>query len=104
VHSFAAGGNRFLCPLTCQRDGIITIRYGLGGPGIESWCVEFLLARPDHPWGPPSLLYNGCPVSLPGEVRPSRGFDHLHPSSAEVKERVELYFYSQSGPSWLVLG
>ena len=29
-----------------------------------------------------------------------------HPplSSAEVKERVELYFYSPSGPSWLVLG
>ena len=26
------------------------------------------------------------------------------PSSAEVKERVELYFYSQSGTSWSVLG
>jgi hypothetical protein len=26
------------------------------------------------------------------------------PSSAEVKERVELYFYSPSGPSWPVLG
>jgi len=24
------------------------------------------------------------------------------PSSVEVKERVELYFYSPSGPSWLV--
>ena len=27
-----------------------------------------------------------------------------HPSSVEVKERVELYFYSSSGPSWFVLG
>jgi hypothetical protein len=26
------------------------------------------------------------------------------PSSAEVKERVELYLYSPSGPSWPVLG
>jgi hypothetical protein len=26
------------------------------------------------------------------------------PSSAEVKERVELYLYSTSGPSWSVLG
>jgi len=25
------------------------------------------------------------------------------PSSAEVKERVELYFYSTSGPSWPVI-
>jgi hypothetical protein len=28
---------------------------------------------------------------------------HL-PSTAKVKERVELYFYSPSGPSWSVLG
>ena len=26
------------------------------------------------------------------------------PSSAEVEERVDLYLYSPSGPSWLVLG
>jgi hypothetical protein len=26
------------------------------------------------------------------------------PSSGEVKERVELYLYSPSGPSWPVLG
>jgi hypothetical protein len=26
------------------------------------------------------------------------------PPSAEVKERVELYLYSHSGPSWPVLG
>ena len=29
---------------------------------------------------------------------------HLPPSSIEVKERVELYLYSPSGPSWLVPG
>ena len=28
----------------------------------------------------------------------------LTPFSSEVKDKVELYFYSQSGPSWPVLG
>jgi hypothetical protein len=32
------------------------------------------------------------------------GVDHPPPSSARVKERVELYLYSPSGSSWLVLG
>jgi hypothetical protein len=35
---------------------------------------------------------------------PGRGVDRPSPSSAEVKERVELYLYSPSGPSWPVLG
>ena len=42
--------------------------------------------------------------SLLGVKRPRRGVDHQPPSSAEVKERVELYFYSPSGPSWPLLG
>jgi hypothetical protein len=33
-----------------------------------------------------------------------RGFDHPTPSSAEIKERVELYFCCPSGLSWRVLG
>jgi len=32
------------------------------------------------------------------------GVHHPPPSSAEVKERVELHFYSPSGPSWPVVG
>jgi hypothetical protein len=35
---------------------------------------------------------------------PGRGFDHPPPSSAEVEGRVELYFYSPSGPSCPVIG
>jgi len=37
--------------------------------------------------------------SFPGVKRPGRCVDHTPPSSAEVKERVKLYFYSPSGPS-----
>jgi hypothetical protein len=32
------------------------------------------------------------------------GVDHPPTSSAEVKDRVELYLYSTSGPSWIVIG
>jgi len=40
---------------------------------------------------------------FPGAKRPGHGVDHP-PSSAEVKEKVELSFYSPCGPSWPVLG
>ena len=33
---------------------------------------------------------------------PERDGNHPPPSSAEVKERVELYLYSLSGSLWLV--
>jgi len=42
--------------------------------------------------------------SFLGVKRPGRGIDHPPPSSAEVKERIELYFFSTSGPSWTVIG
>jgi hypothetical protein len=42
--------------------------------------------------------------SFPVVKRSERGVDHPPPSSAEVKERVELYLYSPSGPLWSVLG
>jgi len=41
--------------------------------------------------------------SIQAVKRPGRGVDHPLQSSAEVKERVELHFYSPSGPSWSVL-
>jgi len=34
-------------------------RYGLDGPGIESRGGEVSRTRPERPWEPPSLLYNG---------------------------------------------
>ena len=42
--------------------------------------------------------------SFPGVKQLGHGVDHPLPSSAEVKERVELYLFSPCGPSWPVLG
>jgi len=42
--------------------------------------------------------------SFPAVKRPERDVDHPPPSSAEVKESVELYLYSPYGPSWPVVG
>jgi len=39
-----------------------------------------------------------------GVKRPGHGVDHPSPSSTKVKERVNLYLYSPTGPSWPVLG
>jgi hypothetical protein len=88
------------------RDSSVSIatRYGLDGPGSNPGGAEIFRTRPDRPWGPPSLLYDGYRVSCAGVKRPGRGVNHPPPSSAEVKERVELYLYSPSGPSWPVLG
>jgi hypothetical protein len=46
-----------------------------------------------------------APVQIGPRVHPASGPVVNYPSSlsAEVKERVELYLYSPSGPSWLIL-
>jgi hypothetical protein len=40
---------------------------------------------------------------FPGVKQLESGVDHPPESSAEVKERIELYIYSPFGPSWPVL-
>jgi hypothetical protein len=81
----------------------IATHYGLDGPGIESqWGGEIFRTRPERPWGHPATL--GTRSSL-GVKLLGCGIDHPPPPSiAEVKERVELYLYSPSGPLWPVLG
>jgi hypothetical protein len=77
----------------------IATHYRLDGPGIESlWRQDFLhLSRP-------SVLYNGYWVSFPEVKRLGSSIVQWPPSSAMVKEIVELYLYSPSGPSYPVLG
>ena len=81
----------------------IATGYVLDGPEIESqWGRDFT-----HPSSPALGLTQPAIQWVPGpspEVkRAMRGVDHPSPSSAEVKERVELYIYS-SGLSLPVLG
>jgi hypothetical protein len=81
----------------------------LSGPRVwQAWDMHNPSGGRDfqHQTGPgayPASCTMGT-GSFPGVKRPGRGVDHPPPSSAEVKERVELYLYSPSGPSWPVLG
>ena len=71
---------------------------------LLSWYSDSLRARRsgDRPWGPPSLLYNGYWVFPRGKVAGVWCWPPTSPSSTLVKERVELYLYSPSAPSWIV--
>jgi hypothetical protein len=64
---------------------------------------EILRTRPDRAGAHPASYTMGT-GSFPGVQRPELGVDHPPPSSAEGNERVELYLYSPSEPSWPVLG
>jgi hypothetical protein len=90
--------------LQVDRDSSVGIatHYGMDGPGLNPGMGKIFYTRPDRSWGPPSLLYNWY-RSFPGGNRPGRGDDYPPTSSAEFKERVELYLYTPYGPSWPVL-
>ena len=83
--------------------GIATL-YGLDGPGIESrWGRDFpRLSRPALGPTPPPIQW--VPGLSRGVKRPGRDVDHPPTSSAEVKERVEIYLHFPFGPSRPVLG
>ena len=65
---------------------------------------EIFRTGPDRPWGPSSLLYTAYLFSFPVIKRPRRCVAQPSPSSAQVKERVQLYLHSLSGPSGPVIG
>ena len=72
----------------------------LDGPGIESrWGARFSSPVQNGPGAHPASCRMGT-GSFPEVKRPGRGVDHPPTSSAQVKERVELYLCSPSGLSW----
>ena len=79
--------------------GIVT-RYGLDGPGIEPRLGARFSTPVQTGPGTHPVSYTMRTGSFPGVNWPGRGVGHPHPSSAKVKERIELYIYSTSGPSW----
>ena len=80
----------------------IATRYGLDGPGIQyQWGARFSAPVQNGP----AIQAASCTAGtgyFPGVKRSGHGADHPL-SSAEVKERVQLYLYSPLGPSWPVL-
>jgi hypothetical protein len=68
---------------------------------VTHWTTSVVLSVTVTHW---TIVYNGYRLTFTGVKQPGRGVDHPTPSSAKVKERVQLYLYSPSGPSWPVLG
>ena len=82
----------------------IATRYGLDGLGIISRLgAKFSTLVLTGPGAYPASCIMGT-RSLPGVKRPGRGADHPSPSKCRGHERVGLYLYSSSGPSWPVIG
>jgi hypothetical protein len=84
------------------QDSIVGIAtgYGLDNPGIKSqWGQGFPHFSRLALWPTQPTIGTG---SFPGVKQPGSGVNHPPPSSTEVKERVELYLYSLSVPSWQV--
>ena len=82
----------------------IGIHYGLDSVGTEILVRARFSATIQTGPGAHPISYTMGTVSLPGVKQLGSGDDHPIPLIAEVKERVELYIYSLSGPSWPVLG
>ena len=75
------------------------------GRSEDRILVEARFSAPVHtgPVAHPASCTTGT-ESIPRVKRPGRCVGHPPTSSAEVKERIELYLHFPSGPSWPVLG
>jgi len=73
-----------------------SLRAGRSGNRTPVGGGEIFRTRPDWPWSPPSLLYNGY-RDFPGGKAAGTWRWPSTSSSAEVKERIELFFYT---PLW----
>jgi hypothetical protein len=78
-------------------DSLRVGRSGVRTPMGARFSLPFHTGNEDHPAS--STVGAGSLSRGPG-----LGVIHSAPSSASVKERVELYFYSPSGPSWCLIG
>ena len=81
----------------------IATHCGLNGPGIESWwgCDFLCLSRPDLGLTQPPLQW--VLVLFSGIKQLGCCIDHIPPYGTKIKERVDLYLFFPSGPSWPIL-
>jgi hypothetical protein len=92
--------------LVCYSSVGIALGYGLDDRGsmvrFPAWAEDF---SPHHrvqngSGTHPAFYPMGTRSSFHGGKRPGREVDHSPPSSAEVKECVELYLHSSNTSSW----
>jgi hypothetical protein len=79
----------------------VTLRGGRSGDRIPveaRFSASVQIGLGAHP-----ASYTMGTGSSPGAKRRESCIDHPPPSSAEVKEGIELYLYSPFGPSWPVV-
>jgi hypothetical protein len=99
-------GDLILISVNVRMDCVVGIatRYGLEGPVINyRWGRDF--PQPSRPTLGPTQPPIQCVSGLfPGGKTAGAWSWPPTPSSVEVKERVELYLYSSSGPSWPLIG
>jgi hypothetical protein len=99
-NTFSQAWRCLFCICAFPFDWVKLSRYGLDGPGIKStWGRDF--PHPSRPTQPP---IHSVPILFPGGKTGWTWSWPPTPSIAEVKERVVLYLYSPSGPSWPVIG
>ena len=89
----------YMCGMDCDSSVGITTRYGLDGPEIESRLGARISASVQNGSGSHPASYAMGNWSFPQVKWSERGVEHPPPSSAEVKERVDLYLYSPFGTS-----
>jgi hypothetical protein len=85
--------------LSQYSDSLLAARSGDRIPVGATFSAPIQTSPGAHP-----ASYTTGTGSFLGIKQPGRGVDHPPPSSTEVKERVELYLYSPSGPSSPILG
>ena len=86
------------------RDGSVGTATHCGLDGRILVGGEIFPTRPDRPWAPPSLLYNGYRVFPGGKAAGAWRWPPISQLSFEVEEGIEFHFFSPSGLFWPVLG
>jgi hypothetical protein len=84
----------------------IATQEGLKRSGDRIPVEGEIFRPPSRPALAPTLLPVQCVTSFfpVGKVRPERGVDHPPESTAEVKQRAELYLCCPTAIGWQVLG